>query len=49
VIVWAVDDLELEIAKEFGPTDLALIKTFGYDEIPKVFIVGDHFNKFFVF
>ena len=39
--------MEPEIAKEFGPTDLALVKTFDYSKIPEVLIVGNHFDKIF--
>ncbi len=42
-----VNDLELEIVKEFGSMDLTLIKTFDYNEISEVLIVDNHFDKIF--
>jgi len=42
-----VNDLELEIVKEFGSTDLALIKKFNYNEIPEVFIINNYFDRVF--
>ena len=47
VVIWAIDNLELEIVKKFGSMDLTLIKEFGSSKIPEVFIVGDHFDKVF--
>jgi len=42
-----INDLKLEIVKEFGLIDLMLIKTFGYNEISKVLIIDDYFDKIF--
>ncbi len=44
-----VDDLKLEIVKEFGSTDLALIKIFDYNEISEVLIIDNHFDRIFRF
>ena len=42
---WPVADLKPEVAKEFGPSDLALIQKLSGSEMLKVFVVGDDLNR----